>query len=50
MPPPPARYLEECLPKSQYWDVPVDAQTEAASSSRIIEFLSSAACHLPPAT
>jgi pimeloyl-ACP methyl ester carboxylesterase len=34
-----ARYLEECLPKSQYWDVPVDAQTEAASAPRILEFL-----------
>ena len=34
-----ARYLEECLPKSQYWDVAVDAQTEEASNKRILEFL-----------
>lgn len=44
-----ARYLEECLPKSEYWDVAVDAQTEAASATRIMEFLSSATGHLPPA-
>jgi len=34
-----ARYLEECLPKSQYWDVPVDGQTESASNEKILEFL-----------
>lgn len=34
-----ARYLEECLPKSEYWDVPVAAQTEAASAKRVMEFL-----------
>ncbi len=34
-----ARYLEECLPKSQYWDVPPEHQTEAASAPRLIEFL-----------
>ena len=34
-----ARYLEECLPRSQYWDVPVAAQTEEASAPRILEFL-----------
>ena len=34
-----ARYLEECLPKSQYWDVPVAEQTEEASARRLIEFL-----------
>jgi pimeloyl-ACP methyl ester carboxylesterase len=37
-----ARYLEECLPKAQYWDAPVDAQTEAASAPRILEFLDAA--------
>jgi pimeloyl-ACP methyl ester carboxylesterase len=37
-----ARYLEECLPKSQYWDVPVDGQTEDASNKRIREFLEAA--------
>jgi pimeloyl-ACP methyl ester carboxylesterase len=34
-----ARYLEECLPRSQYWDVAVDAQTESASAPRLLEFL-----------
>jgi pimeloyl-ACP methyl ester carboxylesterase len=34
-----ARYLEECLPRSEYWDVPVAEQTEAATPGRIIEFL-----------
>ncbi len=34
-----ARYLEECLPRSDYWDVAVDAQTETATNARVIEFL-----------
>jgi pimeloyl-ACP methyl ester carboxylesterase len=34
-----ARYLEECLPKSEYWDVPVAGQTEEAANARILEFL-----------
>jgi len=34
-----ARYLEECLPKSEYWDVPVAGQTDAAAPARILEFL-----------
>ncbi len=34
-----ARYLEECLPKSQYWDVPPEAQTEASAPVRLLEFL-----------
>ena len=34
-----ARYLEECLPKSQYWDVAVAEQTEEASARRLLEFL-----------
>lgn len=34
-----ARYLEECLPKSQYWDVPVDQQTEQTAAARMLEFL-----------
>jgi pimeloyl-ACP methyl ester carboxylesterase len=36
-----ARYLQECLPKSQYWDVPVAEQGEANSSARLLEFLDS---------
>ena len=34
-----ARYLEECLPKSEYWDVPVAGQTEEATNKRLLEFL-----------
>jgi pimeloyl-ACP methyl ester carboxylesterase len=34
-----ARYLEECLPLSEYWDVPVAAQDKANTSARILEFL-----------
>ena len=34
-----ARYLEECLPRSEYWDVPVAGQTEATAPGRILEFL-----------
>lgn len=34
-----ARYLEECLPKSQYWDVSVDDQTEHTAPARMLEFL-----------
>jgi pimeloyl-ACP methyl ester carboxylesterase len=34
-----ARYLEECLPHSEYWDMPVDAQTEETVPIRLQEFL-----------
>jgi pimeloyl-ACP methyl ester carboxylesterase len=34
-----ARYLEECLPRAEYWDVPVAEQTEATVPSRLLEFL-----------
>lgn len=34
-----ARYLEECLPKSQYWDVLPEAQTEATAPARLLQFL-----------
>jgi pimeloyl-ACP methyl ester carboxylesterase len=34
-----ARYLEECVPKSQYWDVPPEEQTEATAPARLIQFL-----------
>jgi pimeloyl-ACP methyl ester carboxylesterase len=36
-----ARYLEECLPQSQYWDVPVGEQTEQTAPARMLEFLDS---------
>jgi len=38
-----ARYLEECLPRAEYWDVPVSGQTEDATPPRILEFLQQAA-------
>jgi pimeloyl-ACP methyl ester carboxylesterase len=34
-----ARYLEECLPKSQYWDAPPNEQTEKAAAPRLLDFL-----------
>jgi pimeloyl-ACP methyl ester carboxylesterase len=34
-----ARYLEECLPGAQYWDVPPDEQTEANAPARILAFV-----------
>jgi pimeloyl-ACP methyl ester carboxylesterase len=34
-----ARYLEECLPRSQYWDIAVAEQTEATVPARVLEFL-----------
>ncbi len=34
-----ARYLEECLPRSEYWDIPVDGQTEETAPSRLLQFL-----------
>ncbi len=34
-----ARYLEECLPGSEYWDVPIGDQTEATASAKILGFL-----------
>jgi pimeloyl-ACP methyl ester carboxylesterase len=34
-----ARYLGECLPRAEYWDIPVAEQTEAAVAPKIIEFL-----------
>lgn len=34
-----ARYLEECLPKSEYWDVLPEEQTEATVPARLLGFL-----------
>jgi pimeloyl-ACP methyl ester carboxylesterase len=34
-----ARYLEECLPRAEYWDVPVAGQTEETTPGRVLEFL-----------
>lgn len=36
-----ARYLQECLPRAEYWDVPVAEQLEDNTSARILEFLDS---------
>ena len=34
-----ARYLEECLPRSEYWDILPDDQTEENVPARLLEFL-----------
>jgi pimeloyl-ACP methyl ester carboxylesterase len=34
-----ARYLEECLPGAEYWDVAVADQTEERAPPRVMEFL-----------
>jgi len=34
-----ARYLEECLPTAEYWDVPVEQQTEETANARVLNFL-----------
>jgi pimeloyl-ACP methyl ester carboxylesterase len=37
-----ARYLEECLPRAEYWDAPVADQTEATAPGRVLQFLNEA--------
>jgi pimeloyl-ACP methyl ester carboxylesterase len=34
-----ARYLEECLPRAEYWDVPPADQTAATAPARLLQFL-----------
>lgn len=34
-----ARYFQECIAGSEYWDVPVSEQTSQATNARVIEFL-----------
>jgi pimeloyl-ACP methyl ester carboxylesterase len=34
-----ARYLEECLPRADYWDIPVEGQTEETAPKKMLEFL-----------
>jgi pimeloyl-ACP methyl ester carboxylesterase len=34
-----ARYLQECLPQVEYWDVPVAEQSEQNTPQRLLEFL-----------
>lgn len=36
-----ARYLQECLKGSQYWDMPVADQTEENAPKRVLDFLKS---------
>ena len=36
-----ARYLQECLPQVEYWDVPVSEQVEDNTAGRILAFLDS---------
>jgi pimeloyl-ACP methyl ester carboxylesterase len=38
-----ARYIEECLPRATYWDVPVAGQTAEHTGPRLLEFLSTVA-------
>ena len=38
-----ARYLEECLPRAEYWDVAPADQTEANAPARILAFLDAVA-------
>jgi pimeloyl-ACP methyl ester carboxylesterase len=40
-----ARYLGECLPRAEYWDVPVSEQTEESAPARILEFLGTVSGH-----
>jgi hypothetical protein len=42
-----ARYLEECLPQSEYWDIPVPDQTEERVPQRLLDFLRSNPTELP---
>ena len=37
-----ARYLEECLPRSEYWDASPEDQSEAATGPRLLAFLGQA--------
>ncbi len=34
-----ARYLEECLPRAQYWDAPPEAQTAETAPPKLLQFL-----------
>jgi pimeloyl-ACP methyl ester carboxylesterase len=37
-----ARYIAECLPRGEYWDVAAAEQTEARTSDRLLEFVGAA--------
>ncbi|MBU8814722.1 alpha/beta fold hydrolase [Mycolicibacterium goodii] len=36
-----ARYLQECIPANEFWDVPVAHQTEQSAPRRVTDFLAS---------
>ena len=38
-----ARYLEECLPKSEYWDMSPDGQNADNAPARVMRFLDAVA-------
>lgn len=42
-----ARFLEECLPRGEYWDVPVAEQTEDTVAPRLLKFLDQVRDDLP---
>jgi pimeloyl-ACP methyl ester carboxylesterase len=42
-----ARYLEECLPEAEYWDILPDGQTEETAPARVLEFLDNATARAP---
>ena len=42
-----ARYLEECLPRSEYWDVLPEGQTEETAPARLLQFLDKARAAAP---
>jgi pimeloyl-ACP methyl ester carboxylesterase len=42
-----ARYLEECLPRAQYWDMPVSGQTAQTAPARVLDFLGSVDAERP---
>jgi pimeloyl-ACP methyl ester carboxylesterase len=42
-----ARYLEECLPRADYWDAPPAEQTEATAPARLLQFLAAAEAARP---
>lgn len=44
-----ARYLEECLPRGEYWDVAVAGQTEELTNARMMEFLAVTTSRSAPA-
>ena len=44
-----ARYLEECLPHAEYWDVPVAEQTEGRRRASCWSFWRGRVCRLASA-